>query len=117
MPSPKLLAWRQARKNLRTFRKANPKLRAKYEALRKASSYLDKHQELVKSLGLEASNLSEAVQRMWGLIQAYKKDYYKLCCLEQEEILARAEWYALSGKPSPFGPKEKLHGSQARLTP
>jgi len=36
MPSPELLAWRKARKNLKAFHKANPKLKGKYLSLRRS---------------------------------------------------------------------------------
>ena len=86
MSSPELLAWRQARKALKAFHKANPKLRGKYLALRRSLGHLTEYQTLVRSQGLDASSLTEGGQRMWSVLQTYKQAYSRLRRLEQEEF-------------------------------
>lgn len=86
MPSPELLAWRQARKALKAFHKAHPKLRGKYLALRRSLGHLTEYETLVRSQGLEASSLTEGGQRMWSILQTYKQAYSQLRLLEREEF-------------------------------
>lgn len=108
MPSPELLAWRKARKNLKAFHKANPKLKGKYLSLRRSLGHLTEHQSLVRSLDqFDNSYLIQAGDRMWALLQVYKQAYAQLRELEQEECRA---WAAYSASLPAFVPKEKLHG-------
>ncbi len=106
MPSPELLAWRQARKNLRAFRKANPKLKGKYLSLRRSLGYLDEHQALVRTSDqFDNAYLVQAVDRMWALLQVYKQAYARLRELEQAENKAWIDWFFSPGAPPPFRTK------------
>lgn len=108
MPSPELLAWRQARKNLKAFHKANPKLKGKYLSLRRSLGYLD---EFVNLRGAKLSpNISASQQYLWRELEVYKQAYAQLRELEQEEYRTRAAYYYYSKHVPGPQTKEKLHG-------